>query len=376
MTSGEKWTNAWRVLVLCVGIPLLYVGITNQNTWQKFFGWVVLFLGAPWYAISTVCLGLAVIALFHIDTGVGANVIFTFDFGGYAWVVFKILLTVKEARQREEREEQARSAEEAEERWRLKAKKKEQAKICTECGEILHRISDLLSSCESQATDMLRTSRALHGTHSSQAKGLLLHDMASILLGFHYVVGFGEEYIERLWRGIAGRYAGDDKEHDLWSLHDYAKDGDKPTVLVAVLNTYDKVQNTDLASKAASTYRAIITEIASHCVDSVAVKLVTSAYFDLLSRYIREGAQGRRQSHTGDGGVCSRCVEAYQLLGLPLGATEDELKKKRRAWAEVLHPDQLGGKSDRARDTGEEQLKSINSAYDHIFQCRFATASA
>jgi hypothetical protein len=75
-------------------------------------------------------------------------------------------------------------------------------------------------------------------------------------------------------------------------------------------------------------------------------------------------------SHSNRKAVCGKCDKAFELIGLSLEASPGDVRQKRRAWAEVLHPDQLGSKSAGARKAAEEQLKIINSACDHILQCR------
>jgi hypothetical protein len=66
---------------------------------------------------------------------------------------------------------------------------------------------------------------------------------------------------------------------------------------------------------------------------------------------------------------CEQCKQYFRVLGLTPEASAEEVRKKRRAFAEVLHPDQLGGKSAEAQYAAEEQLKVVNEACDHILQC-------
>jgi DnaJ-domain-containing protein 1 len=68
--------------------------------------------------------------------------------------------------------------------------------------------------------------------------------------------------------------------------------------------------------------------------------------------------------------TCEECVKYFAVVGLPVGTSDSEVRQKRRAWAEVLHPDQLGSKSEMARNAAEEQPKSINEACEHILTCR------
>jgi hypothetical protein len=67
---------------------------------------------------------------------------------------------------------------------------------------------------------------------------------------------------------------------------------------------------------------------------------------------------------------CGKCVESYRIVDLPPEAGRDEVKAKRRVFAEFLHPDKLGNKSEQARRAAEQQLKNINEACDQILQCR------
>jgi hypothetical protein len=105
--------------------------------------------------------------------------------------------------------------------------------------------------------------------------------------------------------------------------------------------------------------------------------MVADEYVRLLRPYIHEsggrgyaGNSDASGSHSNRKPACEKRNKAFGLLDLSLDALPDDVREKRRAWAEVLHPDQLGSKREGARKAGEEQLKTINSACDHILQCR------
>jgi hypothetical protein len=66
---------------------------------------------------------------------------------------------------------------------------------------------------------------------------------------------------------------------------------------------------------------------------------------------------------------CEKCIESYRILDLQPEAGRDEVKAKRRIFAEFLHPDKLGNKSEQARRAAEQQLKNINEACDQILRC-------
>lgn len=283
------------------------------------------------------------------------------------------------AQAKREAEDKTRRAREDDERKRLAVKNRPRAKRKTESPEILASISELLLSCGAQATEMIRAARALNGTEIEEPNTLVLHDIAAILIGFRNTQSSGDKYIERLWRGIAGRHLRT-KDKSFSSLYDCAATGEKPLRMVLVLAMHDELQRTNLASSAASTYLALVSEVSSHCGDSLAVKLVTDAYVELLRPYIHEsrgdGYAGRSTSSAGSKSarksVCQRCHKALELIGLPLDASAEDVSQKRRACAEVLHPDQLGSKSEKARDAAEQQLKTINSACDQILGCRYS----
>lgn len=112
--------------------------------------------------------------------------------------------------------------------------------------------------------------------------------------------------------------------------------------------------------------------------------MVADAYIGLLRPYLHEsggdGHTGRSTSSAGSQSsrkpVCQKCIEDFELLGLPVGGSKDEVGQKRRDCADVLHPDKLGGKSERARNAAEHQLKSINAACDRVLHCQCAFSTS
>ena len=67
--------------------------------------------------------------------------------------------------------------------------------------------------------------------------------------------------------------------------------------------------------------------------------------------------------------VCEKCNKAFELLDLPLAASDEEVNSKKRAFAELFHDDRLGAMSENARRTANEQHQSVNEACDHILTC-------
>jgi len=66
--------------------------------------------------------------------------------------------------------------------------------------------------------------------------------------------------------------------------------------------------------------------------------------------------------------LCEKCNKALGLLDLPLGASDEEVNSKKRAFAELFHDDRLGAMSDNARRIAKEQHQSVNEACDHILR--------
>jgi hypothetical protein len=77
--------------------------------------------------------------------------------------------------------------------------------------------------------------------------------------------------------------------------------------------------------------------------DPDGIRLV-GAYLDRRFPRWRDNARSDEQSHSG-GHPSSGAMteeEAYQILGLPVGATPDEIRRAHRALMKKLHPDQGG----------------------------------
>ena len=66
---------------------------------------------------------------------------------------------------------------------------------------------------------------------------------------------------------------------------------------------------------------------------------------------------------------CEKCANAYRLLDLSHGASKEEVKSKKWAFAELFSADRLRTMSEQARQLAEEQHKSINAACDQILRC-------
>jgi DnaJ-class molecular chaperone len=59
-------------------------------------------------------------------------------------------------------------------------------------------------------------------------------------------------------------------------------------------------------------------------------------------------------------------TRAYQVLGVPLGATRQEVNQAYKKLAFMHHPDRVAGMGAEAREYSEERMKEINAAYAEL----------
>ena len=188
--------------------------------------------------------------------------------------------------------------------------------------------------------------------------------------------GSGIDYIDKLWEEVTRAIRPPDV-HGLPSLNVVPNRAVEQLGLVSLLAEYDKQRGTILTSKAASTYHSIVSAVYDNCDGSLAAKMVADKYAELLSPYIHDSSgNGNAGSSTSSAGsqsnrksVCRKCIEDYGLLGLPVGASKDEIGQRKRDCAEVLHRDKLVEKSERVRNAAEQQLKIVNATCDRILRC-------
>jgi DnaJ-domain-containing protein 1 len=57
---------------------------------------------------------------------------------------------------------------------------------------------------------------------------------------------------------------------------------------------------------------------------------------------------------------------AHQVLGVPLGATRQEVSQAYKKLAFMHHPDRVAGMGAGAREYSEERMKEINAAYSEL----------
>ena len=59
-------------------------------------------------------------------------------------------------------------------------------------------------------------------------------------------------------------------------------------------------------------------------------------------------------------------TRAHQVLGVPLGASRQEVSQAYKRLALMHHPDRVAGMGFQARQYSEEKMKEINAAYSEL----------
>jgi DnaJ-class molecular chaperone len=59
-------------------------------------------------------------------------------------------------------------------------------------------------------------------------------------------------------------------------------------------------------------------------------------------------------------------TRSHQVLGVPLGASRQEVNQAYRKLALMHHPDRVAGMGPEAREYSEERMKEINAAYAEL----------
>jgi hypothetical protein len=275
-------------------------------------------------------------------------------------------------------EESSRKAEEAVKR----ESEEERSSTERENKEIVNEFVALVSSAGAQAQDMMRAARALEGggLEVMAPEKLAIAGILQVLHSISEANGGVSSGIARLYHGIRGRLepAVQLRVTDCIRLIETGYGDSELCVpgMVSLLAAYDQTQGTTLATKAAATYCSLVQTARSHCDNSVAVKLVTNRYDELLKPYTGH-ASGRHSAHfssdrdfnSSAAGNCLKCVKYYLVLGLNGKTSGAELKQAYKDLAKVWHPDRFSEKDVRLRRMAGERLTEINEAYGHISKC-------
>jgi DnaJ-domain-containing protein 1 len=61
-----------------------------------------------------------------------------------------------------------------------------------------------------------------------------------------------------------------------------------------------------------------------------------------------------------------RLMRAHLILGVPVGASRQEIGQAYKKLALMYHPDKMAGRGPKAREHSEERMKEINAAYAEL----------
>lgn len=299
------------------------------------------------------------------------------------------LLTGKTRREKERRRKSEKQRRESEEQLRRTReerqmqRREEEAAFERENSPVLTEMRELVSACRQPLDDVIRGASVLSGDDLVNAEEAIMMDLHQIWRRLDRTddVLFADAP-ERLYKALCcvvepKLIRAQDWETLMCDLYPtFARENvASPLRLpraVSMLALYDAHAGTQLASKAALTYRTVVLSMAALRKQSVAVKMVVDGYLKVLRPHIPDGdaeSAGTSSSRSAGNVGCERCANGYRLLDLPYGASHSEVNSKRLALSEVLHPDKLGDKSEPVRHAAEQQLKSINEACNHILQC-------
>ena len=159
-------------------------------------------------------------------------------------------------------------------------------------------------------------------------------------------------------------------------------------IALELLIAHDKRHGGSRAKRAASIYHVLVLQAFNFYLPFTlddpawvaAAGGIANGFLKLLTTSLDGKAEAPNTSDAqpGENGLgeqphsCSECLKAYQLLELPYGAPLDKVQQARRELATSLHPDKWLQK--RGAHFAEEQLKRINSACDHVIECRAGSA--
>jgi hypothetical protein len=355
--------------------------------------WLVLLIAAPEYKAWGAITLFATLYFYFLFFPNGprpsyeqlALVLLAFQIVGYLWVGVR-LFNWQRDRQRQQKWKKEREAAKQEEiRKAQREFREERASTAREHKELVDQVAELVSSSGLQAVEMMRAAKVLAGETFQliSPEKVVLGDILRILNRLSEAKGEVTTAVARLYHGIQGRLepSYELRVKDCIRLiqeHRSRHSAISIPVMVSLLGVYDTVQQTRLAAKAAAAYGAVVRAASHACGESVAVKIIANRYLEVFRPHISGEARDSDTAWSGDpnsgnGGKlpkCPKCVKAYQILDLSPDAGKDEVQRKRRAYAEFLHPDQLGHKSEQARRVAEEELKKINGACDQILQCK------
>lgn len=258
-----------------------------------------------------------------------------------------------------------------------------QAAFELEHRDTIETMTRFVSSCRQPLDDALRGTSVLGGDTLVNANEAILMDIYQFSMRLqrangNYCLGAPEHLLKALCCVVEPKFiTASDWEMLMCDMYPTLAGQDTASPLrlpgaVRLLTTYDVYAGTQLASKAAASYRTVLLSFAALLSDSIAVKMVVDEYLMVLRPHIKDGDARSAEStstktatHSGN-----ELFEDYATLGVRSDATPEEVKQAYRDLAKVWHPDRFDGGDTRLRQKAEEKLKVINDAYARIQEAR------
>jgi DnaJ-domain-containing protein 1 len=253
----------------------------------------------------------------------------------------------------------------------------ERASTTRDHKELTESLAQLIESCNVPWDELMRVREAIHGTNNSVPFATVVHgNVLQILSVMAKANGSVPLKLGGLFQAVAAQL-----EPQFYLDLDECREKittcrHQPLRLpeaVEALSTYDQMNGTDLAHKAAVSYWSFV-EAAQCCAASRPTSVIKASYLDLFKPFLsgncsngssdefsRDGDKGSSTANSNGG--CPECVEYYSVLRLKPGASERDIKTAYRDLAQIYHPDRFDGHHERVRRTAEEYLKSVNVAY-------------
>jgi hypothetical protein len=257
----------------------------------------------------------------------------------------------------------------------------ERASTTRDHKELAESFAQLIESCNVPWDELMRVTEAIHGTNNSVPFATVVHgNVLQILSVMAKANGSVPLKLGRLFQAVAAQL-----EPQAYLDLDGCREKittcrHQPLHLpeaVEALSTYDQINGTDLAHKAAVSYWLLVESAGRCCADSRLTSVIKAAYLELFKPFLsgnssngssdessRDGDDGK--SRVNSNGSCLKCVEYYPVLRLKPDASEKDIKTAYRDLAQIYHPDRFDGHHERVRRTAEDYLKSVNVAYGHI----------
>jgi len=258
----------------------------------------------------------------------------------------------------------------------------ERASSARDHKEVTESFAQLIESCNVAWDELMHLTEAIHGTNNSVPFATVVHgNVLQILSVMAKANGSVPLKLGGLFQAVAAQL-----EPQLYLDLDECRE--KITTCrhqllrlpetVEALSTYDQMNGTDLAHKAAVSYWLLVVASAGCCAASRPTSVIKASYLKLLKPFLsgnssngssdefsRDGDKGSSTANS-NGGGCPKCVEYYPVLRLKPDASEKDIKTAYRDLAQIYHPDRFDGHHERLRRTAEDYLKSVNVAYSHI----------